>query len=34
MIVLNEQQEKIKNEAVRWFNYGSDQVFQISGGAG
>lgn len=34
MIVLNEQQEKIKNEAVKWFNYSSDQVFQISGGAG
>lgn len=32
--VLNEQQEKIKNEAVHWFNYSSSQLFEISGLAG
>ena len=34
MIILNEQQEQIKNEAVRWFHFSSEQVFQISGPAG
>jgi hypothetical protein len=33
-IYLNKKQEEIKNEAIKWFKYGSDQVFQISGGAG
>ena len=34
MIILNEQQEKIKNEAVHWFRHESSQVFEISGAAG
>lgn len=34
MIVLNEQQEKIKNEAVHWFRYESKQLFEIDGPAG
>lgn len=34
MIILNEQQEKIKNKAVEWFHHSSDQLFQIDGAAG
>lgn len=34
MIILNEQQEKIKNAAVSWFLNSSEQLFQITGGAG
>ena len=34
MIILNEQQEKIKNEAVNWFWRSSEQLFEISGPAG
>ena len=33
-IILNEQQEKIKNEAIEWFLHSSDQLFEISGLAG
>ena len=33
-IILNEQQEKIKNEAIEWFLHSSDQIFEISGLAG
>lgn len=34
MIILNEQQEKIKNEAVNWFWHSSEQLFEIDGLAG
>ena len=34
MIELNQQQQKIKDEAVHWFKYESQQVFEISGPAG
>lgn len=34
MIILNEQQEKIKNEAVHWFRHESSQLFEIDGEAG
>ena len=34
MIVLNQQQEIIRNEAVNWFNNSSEQLFEISGAAG
>jgi exodeoxyribonuclease-5 len=33
-IILNAQQEKIKNEAIHWFKYESEQVFEIHGPAG
>lgn len=33
-ILLNEQQEKIKDQAVHWFNYESKQLFEIDGQAG
>ena len=33
-IILNSQQEKIKDEAVKWFKYSSSQLFEIAGGAG
>lgn len=33
-IVLNDQQEKIKNKAVHWFLHESSQVFEIDGAAG
>lgn len=33
-IVLNEQQETIKNQAVHWFLHESSQLFEISGLAG
>jgi exodeoxyribonuclease-5 len=33
-IILNEQQERIKNEAIHWFLYESKQVFEIAGPAG
>ena len=33
-IILNDQQEKIKNAAVHWFRYESEQVFEIAGPAG
>lgn len=33
-VVLTDEQEKIKNEAVNWFHNSSDQVFSVSGGAG
>lgn len=34
MIILNEQQERIAQEAVRWYHHSSEQVFQIDGLAG
>ena len=34
MVILNEQQEKIKNEAIHWFNFESKQLFEIDGQAG
>ena len=34
MIILNEQQERIKNEAVHWFYHSSEQVFEAEGQAG
>lgn len=33
-IILNQEQEKIKNEAIHWFLYESEQVFEIAGAAG
>lgn len=33
-IILNTQQEIIKNQAVEWFRSGSSQVFEIDGAAG
>lgn len=33
-IVLNQQQEIIKNQAVHWFNFESSAVFEIDGPAG
>lgn len=33
-VILNEQQEQIKNEAVHWFKHESSQLFEISGLAG
>lgn len=33
-IILNEQQERIKNEAVYWYHHSSEQVFEIDGLAG
>lgn len=34
MIILNEQQEAIKNQAVHWFLHESSEIFEISGFAG
>lgn len=34
MSVLNEGQSRIANECVHWYKYGSEQVFQYSGGPG
>ena len=34
IVILNEEQEKIKNEAIHWFLYESEQVFEIAGPAG
>ena len=33
-IILNEDQERIKNKAVEWFRSSSEQVFEIDGPAG
>ena len=33
-MILNQQQQKIKDEAVKWFKTSSQQVFEISGPAG
>lgn len=33
-IFLNEQQENIKDQALHWFNYESNQLFEIDGQAG
>lgn len=33
-IILNSGQERIKNEAIKWFRNSSEQVFEISGDAG
>ena len=33
-VVLTDEQEKIKNEAVNWFRNSSSQTFEISGNAG
>lgn len=32
--MLNEQQEYILNEAVKWWKFGSNQIFQYTGEAG
>ena len=34
MFQLNRGQEKVVNEAIRWFRNSSEQVFQYSGNAG
>ena len=33
-VILNPEQEDIAQKAINWYRYGSDQVFQISGGPG
>ena len=33
-MILNPVQDQITNEAVDWYKYGYDQVFQIDGEAG
>ena len=33
-MILNDQQEKIKNEAINWYFNSSEQLFEISGPAG
>ena len=33
-IILNDQQELIKNQAIHWYLHESSQLFEISGGAG
>lgn len=33
-VVLNPEQEAIAQEAIKWYKYSSEQVFQISGGPG
>lgn len=34
MMVLTENQEQVVHEAIRWFLYSSEQIFEISGAAG
>ena len=34
VIELTREQEKIVEEAYHWFHYESNQLFEISGGAG
>ena len=34
MIVLNQDQEKVVNAALKWFRYESEQIFEIEGQAG
>ncbi len=34
VITLNEQQQRVHDEAIDWFNNSSEQVFQITGAAG
>lgn len=34
MIILNQDQEKVVNAALKWFRYESEQIFEIEGQAG